>query len=248
MSSCSVAQHTSPPIVIRASNETKLPVLQNGTIVVFLHLLKTGGTSLSRLFAAKFSQSGRIFPGSNQSEVWHGIDSQLSDPTMPSNYSVLYAHEGWSFLRRLAFPHQVITILRHPIEWIESVWATKAFPDLTVPWATLDSFVASKSFDPVSYYQSYVLSNASASAYVSMDSFREPPSVTLAQAIENLRSMLWFGFTGAKTVSIFVLKLLGRTLARFALLVLVQHRLGAATRSSLKDGSHAYRPDLERYA
>jgi len=99
--------------------------------VIFLHGLKTGGTSLRYMLLDEYG-ADRVSPvpmGESQKEVDYpvlrGVNPLVYQDTVTpekvAEYDVVMSHYDWQIVDRLP-GWQVITLLRHPVEQIRSLY------------------------------------------------------------------------------------------------------------------------------
>lgn len=100
--------------------------------IIFVHPLKTGGTSLRHMLLHEYG-ADKIYPVPNGNDlgdydypVMDGAINPLEHqamitPQIVDGYSVVMAHYDWGIVERLP-DWQPITILRHPVEQLRSLY------------------------------------------------------------------------------------------------------------------------------
>ncbi|MEL6321794.1 MAG: sulfotransferase family 2 domain-containing protein, partial [Cyanobacteria bacterium J06626_14] len=100
--------------------EPSIKVLHVQEALIFLHLMKTGGTSLFRLLKPHYPRQHTFHYGSKPGRTLH--DFEQLPPDNRDQLKFIHGHLAFGFHHRLNQPCRYITMLRDPISRVISLY------------------------------------------------------------------------------------------------------------------------------
>ena len=187
------------------NTEQVIDVLNDDEILIFLHLMKTGGTTLFRLIDQHYSEK-QTFHYIPKKEGHQIVNLEEKLASKKSSIKFIHGHTKFGFHKHLHQPAQYITMLREPISRVVSLYYfTHHNPNRDIPphkhCPTLSSYLDThlKAFNN---NQTRAIAGPQA---VKVPFGEEPPEM-LELAKQNLEQFLMVGITERFDESVIVLK------------------------------------------